>query len=204
MIQLIINDILKLQYSSNTFDSKEHEDEIKNILINRGFSEAEVDTNEYNTMRIKDNKLKNIDTLKGKYLYIEQPFGSQNAPDFITCIDGLVLWIECKSGKGKITWNAGFPRKDVLYAFSCKKENHTTVFFGQSTELLKINPNFENAYNQFDKELKIISNNLFGDTFKCKTFDFYMRRMLNDKTKYGCPEVRNTLYTEVQKIIESI
>lgn len=44
---------------------------------------------------------------KGHRVYRTMPmgtgYGSQGVPDFIVCIDGLFVGIECKSGKGKVT-----------------------------------------------------------------------------------------------------
>ena len=44
---------------------------------------------------------------KGYPVYRVMPmgtgFGSQGVPDFVVCVQGLFIGIECKSGKGKVT-----------------------------------------------------------------------------------------------------
>ena len=50
--------------------------------------------------------------------FIHQPFGTQNSPDFIICVYGLIICLEDKSSKnGTIMWNSHIPRNDFLYHF---------------------------------------------------------------------------------------
>lgn len=202
MIHKIINDIYDLKFESNTFAEKKHENAIKQIFINNGFSEINKTNKKFNILADIKNSTKFINELKGDLLFIEQPFGSQMCPDFIICVDGFIIWVECKSGKDIITWNTGYPKTNILYIFSCKKRNTTTLFFGQSTEIIINNPSFESDYELFDKELKILSYKIFGEKFTSKMFSFYMRRMLNDKTKYSNPEIRSSLIKDVINILD--
>lgn len=50
--------------------------------------------------------------------FIHQPFGTQNSPDFLICVYGLIVCLEDKSSKnGTIMWNSHIPRNDFLYHF---------------------------------------------------------------------------------------
>lgn len=202
MIKKLINDIFDLKFESNTFAEKKHENTVKQIFIDNGFSEINKSNKKFNILADLRNSTKFIKELKDDFLFIEQPFGSQMCPDFIICVDGFIIWVECKSGKDIITWNTGFPKTNILYVFSSKKTNTTTLFFGQSTEIISKNPTFELDYELFDKELKKISKKMFEDKFDTKNFSFYMRRMLNDKTKYSDPVIRSRFIKEVGSILD--
>jgi hypothetical protein len=191
----LIEKLYSLNFTTNTFADKKHENLVKETIKSLGISE----TKDLDIIKIlKDDKNKNkiVNELSDNFIFIEQPFGSQKSPDFIVCIDGFIIWIECKSGKNKITWNTGYPTRDTLYVFSCKKKDTTTIFLGYLTEIWEKNENFEKDYNDFDKEMKKITKKIFGDKFKTKNFDFYMRRMLNDKTKYSNTEVREDFFSK--------
>ena len=201
-IKTITDDLYNLNFTSNTFANKKHENSVKDIFITNGLTEINKSDDRFkNFLKDRKNSTKTIDELKGCFLFIEQPFGSQSAPDFIICVDGYILWVECKSGSDKITWNTGYPKTDILFVFSCKKKNATTIFFGQSSEILLNNPDFESDYELFDKELKKLANKIFGEKFTTMMFSFYMRRMLNDKTKYSDPSTRSDFYNKANDIL---
>ncbi len=194
MLQDFIEKLFNLNYSINTFQSKKHELNIINIFNEFNIIESPLEY--FTILKNKDNINKIID-IKGNY-YINQPFGSQKSPDFIVVIEGLVLWIECKTGNKKITWNSGYPNKEILYVFSCKKNNTTTLFFGKFHEV-HLNDNFVELYEQFDKKLKEIAKNEF--TFKTVNIDYYNRRMLIDKTNYSEPFIRKEMYIKTLNYI---
>ena len=197
----IINDIYNLNFTSNTFAEKKHENSVKKIFLDNELVEIEKTDPRFNFLKDRNNSTKTVEELKGSFIFIEQPFGSQAAPDFIICIDGYVLWVECKSGKDTLTWNTGYPKNNVLFVFSSKKRNTTTIFFGQNSEILTNNPTFETEYELFDKELKKLAVKIFGEKFTTKMFTFYMRRMLNDKTKYSNDTLRADYYNKSKTIL---
>lgn len=200
-ITKLINDIYNLQFTSNTFAEKKHENSVKEIFTNNGMVEIQKTDARFKFLKERKNSTKVVEELKGNYIFIEQPFGSQAAPDFIICVDGYILWVECKSGKDTLTWNTGYPKNNVLFVFSSKKRNTTTIFFGQNSEILTNNPTFEEKYVEFDKKLKQLSKESFGDEFKSEYFSFYMRKMLNDKTKYSDPSIRLDYYNKAKTIL---
>lgn len=201
-IKTITDALYNLNFTSNTFANKKHENSVKDIFVTNGLTEINKSDDRFkNFLKHRKNTTKTIDELKGCFLFIEQPFGSQSAPDFIICVDGYILWIECKSGSDKITWNTGYPKTDILFVFSCKKKNTTTIFFGQSSDIIVNNPDFESEYEWFDKVLKKFSKKKFKKKFNSDKFDFYMRRMLNDKTKYSDPSTRSDFYNKSNDIL---
>lgn len=203
ILSKLIDDIYHLNYQSNTFANKSHEKSLRIILSNNGFSEVdETDLDTLVRLKFRGNALKNLSELKGEYLFIEQPFGSQKAPDFIVCVDGLVLWIECKSGnRGKITWNTGYPKNNILYASSDKTKNTTTIFFGQFSETLLRSSDFEERYDAFDRKWKRILKEEFQKEFGTTNFEFYMRRMLTDKTRYSDDSLREDLFDQTKLLL---
>ena len=198
----LLNKLYELNFTTNTFADKKHENLVKESIISLGITKTK-NTEIINILKNKENKNKIVDELVGNFLFVEQPFGSQQSPDFIVCIDGLVIWIECKTGKNKVTWNTGYPLKDTLYVFSCKRNNTTTIFLGELTEIWKNNPDFEEIYNSFDREMKKLAKEKFGDKFNTRNFDFYMRRMLNDKTKYSNTDIRNDMFENTLKYFQN-
>lgn len=198
----LLKKLYDLNFTTNTFADKKHENLVKETIKSFGITETK-DNEIIKILKDVKNKNKSVSKLVGNFIFVEQPFGSQRSPDFIVCIDGFILWIECKSGKNKITWNTGYPTRDTLYVFSCKKKDTTTIFLGFLTEIWENNENFEKDYNDFDKEMKKITKKLFGDKFKTKIFDFYMRRMLNDKTKYSNTDVREDFYKKTLEVFSN-
>jgi len=198
----IINDLYNFDFTSNTFADKKHENAIKRIFTENNLIQLEKDADDKRVAILKNRKnlLTTVEELKNDFLFIEQPFGSQKSPDFIICIAGFILWIECKSGK-KLVWNTGYPKNNVLFVFSSKATNRTTLFFGQFTDLLMKNPNFEVDYEKMDKEIKKICKDIFTDKFDTKLFELYHRRMLTDKTKYHTTEIREDFFSKTISLL---
>lgn len=202
MLKTIIDEIYGLDYKSNTFANKSHEESLKSIFINNGFTEVKKNDVTYSKLKVRSNILTTIDELRGQYLFMDQPFGGQKAPDFAICIDGMILWIECKSGNGgKITWNTGYPRNNILYASSDKTKNTTTLFFGQFSETLTNQSDFEEKYDAFDRKWKRKLKDEFKREFGTIKFEFYMRRMLTDKNKYSNEDLRDELYKKTKALL---
>ena len=202
-VSCLINDLSNLKFITNTFADKQHENSVRDIFIKNGLSPIDKNNDKYKYLIDISNSLKEVDVLKDDCIFIEQPFGSQMCPDFIVCVDGFIMWIECKSGSGIITWNTGSPKTNILFVFSCKKMNTTTLFFGQHHKIIQNNPEFEKKYELFDKELKKIAtekfNNLFGDN---NNSSFYMRRMFNDSTKYSNILIRADFFQKVKLLLD--
>lgn len=64
--------------------------------------------------------------------FIEQPLGANDKPDFLIYYGGYFFYVECKTGGAspKPTWNTSLPQEWIIYVFTEKKSNRTTVFMG--------------------------------------------------------------------------
>jgi hypothetical protein len=201
-IKTITDLLYNLNFASNTFANKTHENSVKQIFIDNGLREINKSDDKFkNFLKHRKNSTKTIDELKDCFLFIEQPFGSQSAPDFIICVDGYILWVECKSGSGKITWNTGYPKTDILFVFSCKKKNTTNIFFGQSHSFFTLDPDFETNFSKEIKNWRANSKKEFKSKFSSSFFDFHARPMLVDKTKYSDPSTRSDFYNKANDIL---
>ena len=94
-------EVLELPYKSNSQDNPLHELQVEALLKKHGLN------------------------------YVAQPNGIQASPDFrVTLDNGRTVDIECKSSKQTYpTYNGGLPKKGVVYIFSSKRYNDTTIFF---------------------------------------------------------------------------
>ena len=94
---------LKLPYKSNSQDNPLHEQQVEELLIKHGFD------------------------------YVAQPNGIQASPDFrVTLDNGKTVDIECKSSQQTYpTYNGGLPKRGVIYIFSSKRYNETSIFFAE-------------------------------------------------------------------------
>lgn len=207
-LKKLVDELLNLDYKSNTFLNKNHEINIKAFLLSHDFKEVKKIANKSKKKDIQTLEWRSFkslsynDNFKNEKWFIEQPFGSQQSPDFIICINGLILFLECKSSENdKITWNSGIPRNNFLYVFTSKKFNYSTLFFGQSTEILEKNPFFEKDYDDFDRRYKEEMSNIFDKMFDTDNFSFYMRRMLNDGTHYSDEIQRKYFYDKLSIIL---
>ena len=136
-----------------------------------------------------------VPELCGQYVFIPQPFGSQMTPDFIVVIDGWVLYVEMKRTKGKkISWNTGFPKNDYLYIFDSGKLGRI-IFFGDHHPVYG---GKENYYNSIVDEVKSFAKSKFDST----PFDFYMRKMINDKGDYDKDVLYKKTLDKVNKAIK--
>ena len=126
--------------SGAVHNTARHEDALAQVLEENGFLRYPL-----------ASKLNRNDTLKWIHqpelskdipdgTFIEQPFGTHNAPDFIVKVDNnFVLFMEAKSSATSLhpTYNSGGVKQDLLYVFCAKKPNQTTIFKGDSVITLE-------------------------------------------------------------------
>lgn len=224
MLKKLINELRSIKHNPNTFADKKHENAVKDILLNNGLSPRTKLTDKekqklknkkipqdileknriLSILRNTNNILTIVEEFKNEFFFIEQPNGPNDSPDFIVCYNGLILWLECKSAENgnNLMWNSGYPRKNVLYIFSCKESGNTTLFLGQNTEIQLNNSNFENDYQLFDEEVKRYADELFRKMFpNCNEFSYYNRRMLNNNTNYDTENLREYHFDKIKTIL---
>ena len=140
-------DCLALPYKPNSQDNPEHENQVEELLKKHGLE------------------------------YESQPNGIQNSPDFYVYHNGTRYSVECKSSKGHFpVYNGGLPKPDVIYVFSSKKYNETTIFNADDV----VSPSKRRMYDTLLEKYDAVLNEMRQlpewkeDT---RGFDFYMRAM---------------------------
>tara|TARA_R100000005_G_scaffold83495_1_gene51317 strand:+ start:113 stop:643 length:531 start_codon:yes stop_codon:yes gene_type:complete len=141
-------EVLLLPYKSNSQDNPEHELQVMALLDKFG------------------------------YTYEWQPNGPQNSPDFrVTLPNGKKVDIECKSSKQAYpTYNGGLPKEGVVYIFSSKKYDETTIFFADDVVSAKKRKQFAVLVEELNSVLKVhqMDEEWQEDS---RGFDFYIRNM---------------------------
>lgn len=139
---------MQLPYRSNSQDNPLHENQVRELLDKHGFD------------------------------YVWQPNGPQQSPDFrVTLPNGRVVDIECKSSKQAYpTYNGGLPKENVIYIFSSKKYDQTTIFFADDV----VSKSKRELFACLIEELRAVL-----DKYRAmpewqeddRGFDFYIRNM---------------------------
>ena len=141
-------EVLQLPYKSNSQDNPLHEKQVEELLI------------------------------KHNLKYVAQPNGIQASPDFRVFLEnGKTVDIECKSSKQTYpTYNGGLPKEGVIYIFSSKRYNETTVFFADDVVSKKKRQQFSNLVEELNAVLKL---HQMDEEWKedSRGFDFYIRNM---------------------------
>lgn len=182
----IQNNKKSIYYLKNTSDygsvntNNSHENLVKKVLIDNGFIEINEINIKRNQLDDKINKPDEISLKSGEF--IEQPFGTQNNPDFLVKLNKKsVIAIECKSSKsGKPQYNSGGITPYFIYIFSSKSKkcNDTTFYMGSSIQSFEI-------YNEIKKHILklkemdiIINQKLKKLDIKNRGISFYSRPMI--------------------------
>ena len=141
-------EVLTLPYKPNSQDNPLHENQVRDLLDKYG------------------------------YEYEYQPNGTQASPDFrVKLPNGKTVDIECKSSKQTFpTYNGGLPKEGVVYIFSSKKYNETTIFFADDVVSKKKRKQFEQLVEELNSVLKLhqMDEEWQNDS---RGFDFYIRNM---------------------------
>lgn len=166
------------QERKTQMSSKLHHKSFIDILKKNGFSELNIDTKKIREILKSTNK--RINKSDGLY-YIEEPFGSQNSPDFIllniyrNTIKKL-LKFELKTGNKKIMWNDGYPRKDTIYLYTDNKLCKSIACFGDYL----INDDTQKVLDKYLRLIKKINTEVKLELSNCSEnasgFKIYVRK----------------------------
>lgn len=133
--------MLRLPYYKNkaaesgaVHNEAKHEEALSEVLKSFGFKKG-----------VLPSKIKREDAMKWinepelafeipDGVFIEQPFGTHNSPDFIIKVsEKFTLFLEAKSATGTTPlYNSGGVSQDFLYVFCSKTTNKTTIYKGDS------------------------------------------------------------------------
>ena len=128
-------EVLHLPYKSNSQDNPLHENQVEELLIKHNFD------------------------------YVAQPNGIQASPDFrVKLSNGKTVDIEWKSSKQTYpTYNGGLPKEGVVYIFSSKRYNETTIFFADDVVSPKKRQQFSDLVEELNSVLKIHPSDEFWE-----------------------------------------
>lgn len=160
-------EVLTLPYTDN--HGSKHEKVIKSLLEKHGFTI--ITKKQFSELYSSDWNL-----LPEKY-GVFQPFNSQKSPDFRVKNNGKFVDIECKSSKKeKPTYNSGLPKRGVVYVFTSKKYNETTIYFAEDV----VSDHKRKLYAQLVEDLNaVLKTYQVDDAWQDdeRGFDFYIRNM---------------------------
>lgn len=117
--------------------------------------------------------------------FIEQPFGSQQSPDFIIKVSNdFILFLEAKSSKELYpTYNSCIPHQNYVYVFTSKKTNQTTLYKGErivTLEQEKLLKEYIEESRKRDEEFNKRLMDVTVDT-NHRGIQFYTRPMIIQK-----------------------
>jgi hypothetical protein len=199
-----IQKLLALPHSANpgkgnnaSKAKKSHEDVVKNAITALGYREMSLRTDflgteypECNKTQLqtkathfkratigKDNGVIGaMECFTNKKCFIPQPFGSQEAPDFLLVDGNAMLFVELKSTTtNTIHLNSGVPRTNVL--FICTSPKHGAIcLLGQHL----FSEDMKRAWRRASREFKQLSGKLNDKLRSCHNIfetTFYLRPM---------------------------
>ena len=174
-LRVVFEDLLAMPY----FPYPQHEDEIAAVMVRWGYSEYKSPTN----LKKSDENHENFLAEMPSGTFIQQPFSSQQNPDFfIKSPDGRLIPIEAKSTCGHSPmWNSHVPKPNYYYILCSKKYNSTTICMGsdlvtdaQRRIIRDIEAQLKEIVKAKNAELLLLDENNRG-------FAFYSRLALEQK-----------------------
>jgi hypothetical protein len=207
IIVSIFKDILLMPYYRNyaavsgaVHNIANHENAVEDILCKHGLKKNTMkykmpneslnkNTKGTVTLRQKDDWLNGGDhSMLPDNIYISQPCGTHNNPDFIVKSEGKLFFLECKSATDGATpvYNSSYALSGYIYIFSSKKYNKTTVFLGEDI----VTPEAAKLYDDRQREHKLIDDK----------HDLIAAKSGADKNKRGNGYYNREMYNQFSKV----
>lgn len=175
----IVDALLKIQSTGYTLE----EDVASSLLLLGGIKMSE------NDIRIfKDDVYARHPNPTSWLLFARNPNGTQQFPDFLLCINGMFVVLECKSSAKceYATWNSGIPHRadNIVYLLSFPTlgrsilvKSNLLISQEEHDELQKIakSPELEKISRQINEHLRLT---LYG------RWEYYVRNMFNQKFSF--------------------
>ena len=146
-------EVLTLPYKFNSRDNPLHEQQVEALLKKYGFN------------------------------YEHEPNGKQKSPDFrVTLDNGRTVDIECKSSATEAhpTYNGGLPKEGVVYIFSSKIYDKTTIYFAEDIVTEKKRQQYASLIKEIKSIVKIYQMDEEWED-ESRGFDYYPRNMYTQK-----------------------
>ena len=162
-LKQLLKRAINLDFKSNSFSNKIHEESVRNIIEESGFVEKK---------SMKELFINN---------YVYQPYGSQKPPDFAINYNEVIYNIECKSSKRtkKPMWNCSIPDDKTIYIFSVPDCN--ILFFGNWI----LDDKTKKIMDEFIEESKKVSKKYSDKLLKLNSdykWKVIFRKMFNQMT----------------------
>ena len=180
----VFQDVLKMPYYKNyaaesgaVHNMNNHEDAVKNVLFNHGFKQYTPPS----SLHKKDEGDPSFLSNMGNAHFVEQPFGTHEAPDFIVkTANSNLIFIECKSSKGYTPlYNSGGVKPNYVYIFTSEKTNSTTIYKGSSI-ITDEQYRIIQEHIQKQREMDKITNQLLSEAdVNHRGICYYTRPMIN-------------------------
>jgi hypothetical protein len=182
----VFREISKICYCSKD-TNKNVQNEINNfellieeILIRHGFSKN-IKYNVNDLKKLISGEKHNLDF--NDLTYIHQPFGSHKPPDFIIFYNDKSIFVECKSGEDKPTFNTRYPKGSNIYLFFHRKKSEVVSFMGvdimdeetikllneENEEVNRIKKNTEEKFRALGKEYNKYGFSNYQRNMYCQT-----------------------------------
>ena len=200
--------------SGSVHNCARHEDAIAKQLEIHGFTRYNLDKQINSDLRKWETEPELLSYIPDN-IFIEQPFGTHDNPDFLVKINNkLFIAIEAKSCKGSTpVFNSCIPKSSYIYIFCSEKYNKTTMFLGCSviTQIQRqlIEHHIEEARKR-DEELneKLKELDVLGRGISYYTRPMIQQKGSKEKTNYFTHESKIKTEEEVicyleKKLIES-
>lgn len=200
--------------SGSVHNCARHEDAISKQLEINGFTRCNISVKSNSNLRKWETEPELLNYIPNN-VFIEQPFGTHDNPDFLIKINNkLFIAIEAKSCKGQSpVFNSCIPKSNYIYIFCSEKYDKTTMFLGSSilSEIQRqmIEKHIEEARKK-DEEL---NKKLLELDVLSRGISYYTRPMIQqsgskEKTNYFTHESRIKTEEEVldylkKKLIEN-
>ena len=183
-IKQIFEKMLNMPYYKNyaaesgaVHNINNHENAITDLLMNNGYKKFF-----YTQKKLTAEKRKAFIKAIPHGSFIEQPYGTHNAPDFIIITPkGRKIMLEAKSSTSTPypLFNSGGIKHGYYYVFSCKKYNKTTVFRGEDITTFEQNRLIHEHIEKRRKEDAELNERLKQHDVHNRGVSFYTRPMIN-------------------------
>ena len=210
-------------YKGHANEGSQFEEIIRQLLRNYGFMQKQWDktNDQIFNLSLKESTKKNIkkqiieknniELIRNPdknlaYIYIYQPFGSQNYPDFLVITEEWIIPIEIKFSTHSEDnhlpkWNSNIPKSNCIYIYS--QVNKDIIYFlgsdfiGNDARVL-LNNFFVDFNEEMATKLKVLKDKIISQNAKNNPFGIkpYIRKdYVYDKSFSSCPnEVVNGIY----------
>lgn len=196
MIDLLFTDLLRNKriYLAAT-KGAEFEDRINTRLHGLGYSrlvKSDLDSVAFAELKKQvldkatDRDIINPFPEYGKQ-FLQQPYGSQEFPDFLVFDGSRIVCLEVKfstSKQNKPVWNSGLPRPNGIYIFGSAGKQDLTFFRG--CDVVSVEET-KQLHDFFDRGLKAHQTQFNQDRMKNQPYGFavYIRKAFEQKATFN-------------------